>query len=184
MRARRTSLSAAYGLLVSLAILPTMAAESVADLQARFDREANGVQKAKIMTKLGEAQLEETRRAGKVGDYNAVGTTLEKYRDNVRVALEALKKQHPDAERQSNGYRQLEIHVRKGIREVEETILVSPEGYKPPLEIVRQDLIGMDDEMLKMLFPRRPLEKRGAAPPVEKPAAPVEKPAPPAEKQQ
>jgi hypothetical protein len=183
MKARRTSLSAAYGLLVVLATLPTGAAESLADLQARFDRETNGVQKAKLMTKLGEAQLEETRRDGKAGDYNAVGMTLEKYRDNVRAAVDALKKQHPDAEKQSNGYRQLEIHVRKGIREVDETILVSPEGYKPPLEIVRQDLIGMDDELLKMLFPRRPLEKREAAPPAEKPASAAEKSAPPAEKQ-
>jgi hypothetical protein len=47
--------------------------------------------------------------------------------------------------------------------------LVSPEGYKPPLQIVRQDLIGMDDELLKMLFPRRPLEKHEAGPPAEKP---------------
>src|SRR5258708_14679368 len=169
MTARRTSLSAAYGLLVFLAILPTVAAESVADLQARFDRETSGVQKAKIMTKLGEAQLEETRRAGKAGDYNTVGLTLEKYRDNVRLAVDALKKQHPDAERQSNGYRQLEMHLRKGIREVDETILVSPEGYKPPLEIVRQDLVAMDDELLKMLFPRRPLEKHDAPRPAENP---------------
>ena len=183
MTARRTPLSVVYGLLVFLAILPPAAAESLADLQARFDRETNGVQKAKLMTKLGEAQLEETRRDGKAGDYNAVGMTLEKYRDNVRAAVDALKKQHPDAEKQSNGYRQLEIHVRKGIREVDETILVSPEAYKPPLEIVRQDLIGMDDELLKSLFPRRPLEKRETAPAAEKPGPPAEKPAPPAEKQ-
>ena len=183
MTARRTSLSAAYCLLVSLAILPTVATESVADLQARFDRETNGVQKAKLMTKLGEAQLEETRRAGKASDYNTVGLTLEKYRDNVRLAVDALKKQHPDAEKQSNGYRQLEMHLRKGIREVEETILVSPEDYKPPLEIVRQDLIGMDDELLKSLFPRRPLEKRETAPAAEKPGPPAEKPAPPMGKQ-
>ena len=168
MRARRTSLGAVYGLLVSLAILVPVAAESLADLQTRFDHETNGVQKAKIMTKLGEAQLEETRRAGKAGDYNAVGMTLEKYRDNVRVAVDALKKQHPDAERQSNGYRQLEIHLRKGIREVEETILASPEGYKPPLEIVRQDLISMDEQLLKMLFPQRPAEQHPATPPAEK----------------
>jgi hypothetical protein len=97
-----------------------------------------------------------------------VGVTLEKYRDNVRAALEALKKQHPDAEKQSNGYRQLEMYVRKGIREVDETLLVSPEGYQPPLQIVRTDLIGMDEEMLKMLFPRRPVEHHAAAPPAEK----------------
>jgi len=174
----RTSLGAVYGLLVFLAILPPGATESLADLQARFDRETSGVQKAKLMTKLGEVELEEARRAGKAGDYNAVGFTLEKYRDNVRSAVDALKKQHPDAERQSNGYRQLEIHVRKGIREIDETLLVSPEDYKPPLQIVRHDLIGMDDELLKMLFPRRPLEKRETAPPPEKPG-----PAPPAERQ-
>jgi hypothetical protein len=172
MRARGTSLGVGCGLLVFLAILPPGATESLADLQARFDRETSGVQKAKLMTKLGEVELEEARRAGKAGDYNTVGMTLEKYRDNVRSAVDALKKQHPDAERQSNGYRQLEIHVRKGIRELDETILVSPEAYKPPLQIVRQDLTGMDDELLKMLFPRRPLEKRETVPPTEKPGTP------------
>jgi hypothetical protein len=55
---------------------------------------------------------------------------------------------------------------------------VSPEAYKPPLQIVRQDLIGMDEELLKMLFPRRPVEKHEAAPPAEKPEG-----APRAEKQ-
>lgn len=166
MRARGTSLGTVCGVFLFLA-LPQVPAQNVADLQARFDQETNGVHKAKLMSKLGEAQLDEARRAGKAGDYNAVGITLEKYRDNVRAAVEALKKQHPDAEKQSNGYRQLEIHLRKGIREVDETILVAPEGYKPPLEIVRQDLSGMEDELLKMLFPRRP-QQQPPTPPAEK----------------
>jgi hypothetical protein len=168
MRAGGTSLGAVCGFLVFLAMLPPCDAQSLSDLQARFDRETSGVQKAKLTGKLGDAQFEEARRAGKAGDYNAVGLTLEKYRDNVRAALDALKKQHPDAEKQSNGYRQLHMHVRKGIREVDESLLVSPEGYKPPLQIVRQDLIAMEDEMLKMLFPRRPLEQHTSKPPAEK----------------
>ena len=77
-------------------------------------------------------------------DLVTVGTVLEKYRDNVRVALEGLKKKHADAERQSNGYRQLEIHVRRGIREVDEILLRVPEEYQPPLQIVRRDLDSMD----------------------------------------
>src|SRR5712692_6342466 len=168
MRAGGTSLGAVCGLFFLLSIQPPGATESLADLQARFDRETSGVHKAKLMEKLGNAQFEEARRVGKAGDYTAVGLTLEKYRDNVRAAVEALKKQHPDAEKQSNGYRQLEMRVRKGIREVNETLLVSPEGYKPPLEIVRQDLIGMDDELLKMLAPRRPAENHPGTPPAEK----------------
>jgi hypothetical protein len=168
MSAGGTSLGAVCGLLVFLALRPPGVADSLADLQARFDRETSGVRKAKLMEKLGTAQFEEARRAGKTGDYTAVGLQLEKYRDNVREAVDALKKQHPDAEKQSNGYRQLEMHLRKGIREVDDTLLVSPEAYKPPLQLVRQDLIGLDDELLKMLFPRRPLEQRGAAPPAQK----------------
>ena len=178
MKAGGTSRGAAWGLLFFLATLPQVAAQSLPDLQARFDRETNAVPKAKLVGKLGDAQFEEARRAGKAGEYDALGLTLEKYRDTVRAAVEALKKQRPDAERQSNGYRQLEMHLRKGIREVDETILVSPEAYKPPLQIVRQDLIGMDEELLKMLFPRRPAEKHEAAPPAEKPEG-----APRAEKQ-
>ncbi len=168
MRAGGSSLVAVCGLLMLFAILPPGVTESLGDLQARFDRETNGVRKAKLLEKLGNAQLEETRRAGKAGDYTAVGLTLEKYRDNVRTALEALKRQHPDAEKQSNGYRQLEMQVRKGIREVDDVLLVSPEGYQPPLQLVRHDLVGMDEEMLKMLFPRRPGDQHAAAPPAEK----------------
>jgi hypothetical protein len=168
MKASSTSRGAVCSLLVFLVMLTPVAAQSLADLQGRFDRETSGVQRAKQLGKLGDALFEEARRAGKAGDYNAVGLTLEKYRDNVRAAVDTLKKQHPDAEKQSNGYRQLEIYVRKGIREVDETLIVSPEGYQPPLQIVRRDLLGVDEELLKMLFPRRPLNQHPAAPPAEK----------------
>src|SRR2546429_6583022 len=70
---------------------------------------------------------------------------MEKYRDNVRAALDALKKQHPDAEKHSNGYRQIEMQVKQGIREVEDSMLAAPPAYKPPLQLVRQDLITMDE---------------------------------------
>ena len=86
MTARWTSLGAVYGLLVFLAFATPSGAQSLADLQARFDHETNGVQKAKLMTKLGEAQFEEARRAGKAGAFDSLGLTLEKYRDNVRAA--------------------------------------------------------------------------------------------------
>jgi hypothetical protein len=143
------------------------AAQSVAELQTRFDSEINSVRKAKLMEKLGDAQFAEARRAEKEGDNNTVDSTLEKYRDNVRAALEALKKQHADAEKHSNGYRQLEMHLRKGIRETEEAMLAAPEPYKPPLQLVRTDLVVMDEEMIKLLFPHRPAEHL-PAPPAEK----------------
>jgi len=53
MRAGGTSLGAVCGLLVFLAFLPPSVTESTANLQTRFDRETNGVHKAKLIEKLG-----------------------------------------------------------------------------------------------------------------------------------
>jgi hypothetical protein len=165
MSARGTSFGAVCGLALVFFAGPPRAAGQLSDLQIRFDRESNSVHKAKLLEKLGGAQFEAVRQAEKAGDNSTVGLTLEKYRDNVREALEALKKQHPNAEKQPNGYRQLEIQVRKGIREIEESLLVAPEPYKPPIEIVREDLAAMDDELLKLLFPNRPLNQKAKNPP-------------------
>jgi hypothetical protein len=131
------------------------AADKLADLQAKFDRENKGVSKAKILEKLGDAQFLAARAAGHQGDYSTSGLTLEKFRDNARACVAALKKQQADAERHPNGFRQAEVILRRGIREVDELILVSPDFYRPPLQQVRSDLIGLDDELLTALFPRR-----------------------------
>jgi len=168
MRVRGARLGALPSLTVFVWLWALQASGQLGDLQGRFDSEPNAVHKAKMLEKLGDAQFAEARRVEKAGDNSAVGLILEKYRDNVHAALEALKKQHPNAEKQPNGYRQLEIHVRKGIRETGESLLVAPEPFKPPLEIVRQDLIAMDDELLKLLFPPRPLKEKTPAQPSEK----------------
>jgi hypothetical protein len=134
-------------------------ADKLSDLQARFDHETNSVHKAKAFEKLGDEEFAEARHASQTHDYKILAELMESYRDNARVAFNALKKDHPNAERQMSGYKQLQIHIHRGVHEVEESILVSPEEFKPPLEIVRRDLSSMDDELLVMLFPRRPTEK-------------------------
>ncbi len=152
------------------------AADSVAQLQARFDQEDNAVRKAKLFEKLGEAKFAAIRKAEKNGDHNTVGLTFEKYRDNLRSVLENLKKQHPDAEKQSNGYRQAEVSVRKGIRELDESLLLAPQEYLPPLQLVRQDLVTLDNELLRMLFPRRPADIPAPSPTADPPKASEQQP--------
>jgi hypothetical protein len=160
-----------------VALLPIAlqaADKKLAELQAEFDREASAVHKAKLLEKLGDAQFAQSRDAGKSSDYSAVDISMEKYRDNVRAAFESLKKQHPGAERHPNGYKQLEMAVRRGIREVDDTLLVAPQEYRPPLQLVRQDLIAIDDDLLRMLFPNRPGEQPPAQPNVQPSAQPPE----------
>jgi hypothetical protein len=123
------------------------------ELQSRFDHETNSVHKAKLFEKLSDEQLAEVRRASQSSDYNAVATIMEKYRDNARAAVDALKKEHPNADHQLNGYKQLQIHIRRAIRDLKETVLLAPDEYKPPLRIVEHDLSLIDDELLQSLFP-------------------------------
>ena len=139
------------------------ATDDVKSLQTRFDRETNSIHKAKLLEKLGDAQLEQTRRASQANDYKTIGFVMEKYRDNARAAVNALKKDHPDAERHTSGFKQLQIHVHKSLREVDQVLVVAPDEYRPPLEIVRRDLANIDDELLELLFPRHPNEKKPAA---------------------
>jgi hypothetical protein len=139
-------------------------ADKLSDLQARFDEETNAVRKAKMLQKLGDAQLAEAGRAESAGDFSTVGLILEKYRDNVRAACDALEKENPDAERHPGGYKQLEMHVQKVLREMDQFLLDAPDPLKPPLQIVRQDLINLDDKLLRSLFPRHAGAKPSRAP--------------------
>lgn len=175
----RMACSGATALLAAMLLCAAtvFAADELSTLQQRFDAEHDGVRKAKMLQKLGDAQFTKERQKARDNDYTAVGLEMEKYRDNVRAAVEALKKQHPDAEKHSSGYRQLEIHVATGIRETQDVILAMPEAYRPPMELVQNDLRAMDVELLRLLFPRRPGEKPAPPPnvPGTKPPEATEK---------
>jgi hypothetical protein len=177
MAIRRASLAVlTAALLLAAPSLPVT--EDLAKLQERFDKEKDGEKKVKIMEKLAEAQIARERAASDSNDFKTVGFTFEKYRDNLRAALEALKRKHPNAVKKPTGYKHLEILNQRALREVTDALLVAPEVYKPPLQIVQSDLKKMEDELLFLLFPDRPGEKPlppKNAPLDEKLAAPDEK---------
>ncbi|HYL64423.1 MAG TPA: hypothetical protein VE077_17555 [Candidatus Methylomirabilis sp.] len=145
------------------------AQEKLSDLQARFDNETNPVHKAKLIQRLGDAEFEEAGRAERAGDFSSMGLLLEKYRDNVQSACDALEKNNPDGEHHPNGYKQLEMHVQKALREMDDFLLEAPDPYKPPLQLVRKDLVKLDDVLLRSLFPKH----HNAKPPAEKPPTPT-----------
>ena len=128
-------------------------ADKLTELQARFDAETSAVHKAKMLQHLGDAEFEEAARAEKAGDFTTVGLIMEKYRDNVAAAAAALEKENPDGEHHPAGYKQLEMHVQKALRELDEYLLEAPDLFKPPLQIVRQDLLNSDNKLLRCLFP-------------------------------
>ncbi|HXR33129.1 MAG TPA: hypothetical protein VN830_05460 [Verrucomicrobiae bacterium] len=146
------------------------AADKVKELQDHFDHDPHAATKIKTLDKLSQVQFESAAKADQAGDYPTVDFIFEKYRDNVRAAFDLLRKEEPDPDRHGNSYRQLELQVRRGVREVEETLVVVPDPLRPPLQIVRQDLISFDDELIHLLFPRRTKDpQKVPAPPEAKP---------------
>jgi hypothetical protein len=129
--------------------------DKVTELQQHFDRESRASDKIKTLERLADAQFEVETRLETTGNFSEAALIFEKYRDNLKVAFELLKKQEPDAEKHSTPYRHLELQARRGIREAEQTLLIAPFDLRPPLEIVRKDIVEMDDELIHLLFPRR-----------------------------
>lgn len=165
-------LKAPVALFLAATLLPAKPArpvDALEQLQEKFDKENDGVRKAKLMLKLGEAQFVKERDATRSGDFVTAGVVMEKYRDNVRAALQALKKSHPDAEKHPNGYKQLESETAEGLREIRDVMLAMPEPLRPPMQAVDDDLREMNMELLKLLFPRRPGEKPSVAPAASNP---------------
>jgi hypothetical protein len=167
-RGRRSFVCAALPLLLCAG---AFAVDKVTELQQHFDRELHASDKIKTLDRLADAQFEVETRLETTGNFSEAALIFEKYRDNLRVAFELLRKQEPDAEKHSTPYRHLELQTRRGIREVEQTLLIAPLELRPPLEIVRKDIVDMDDELIRLLFPRR----------TKIPAKPPEKDAPPPE---
>src|SRR5262245_60791637 len=83
--------SAALFFLAIASIAMPRPADTLEQLQEKFDKETDAVRKAKMIQKLGDAQFEKERVATKAGDFVAAGLMLEKYRDNVRAAFALLK---------------------------------------------------------------------------------------------
>jgi hypothetical protein len=167
--ARLELLLAACALLVLAATLAE-GADKVKQLQQHFDKETHATSKVKALDKLAEAQFEAAGKAVESGDAITLALIFEKYRDNVQATFLLLKKQEPNADRHSGGYRQLELQARRGLREVADTLAIAPPDMRPPLEIVRKDLLSMDDELIGLLFPRRTKE------PEKVPTVPEENP--------
>jgi hypothetical protein len=121
-----------------------------------YNKESDPVRRAKIFPHLGTAQLDALERIADGGDFVKSGTLLEQYRDEVKSTFQSLKGTGMDAERKPNGFKELEIHLRKALPQIDEVIRKIPEGPRVPFQVARRDVVAVDRELIDMLFPRHP----------------------------
>ncbi len=121
-----------------------------------YKKESDPVRRAKLLPHLGEAQLDEVERLADAGDYIESGKKLEEYRDEVKGTFQGLKATGVDAERRPSGFKELQIHLRKALAEIDGVIRKIPEGPRVPFQLARQDVVQVNAELINMLFPRQP----------------------------
>jgi len=147
----RSLLAAAFAVLL-VAIAPARGAA----LPSQNKPDGDPIRRAKNLPRTGDAQFGQMRKELDAGNYAQALHILQEYRDEVRSTEQALKATGVDAERHPAGFKQLQIHVRKSVRELEQVLLSLPEEQRDPFDAVRKDLINIEKELIEMLFPRPP----------------------------
>ncbi len=131
-----------------------------AELRSQFTKEGDPARRAKALARLGEAQFKEIHREIDAVEYAEALKIAGEYRDEVRSMEAWLKSSGIDAERHPGGFKQLQIHLRKSLRELEQTILSLPDEQRDGFSAIRKDLLGVEKELIDLLFPRQPEKSR------------------------
>jgi hypothetical protein len=153
MRARPSfRISPTSVLIVTFCILFSGSMISAQD-RAQFNQETNPVRKAKLFQKLGETQITQFNKQSIDANYDGALQTLTDYRDEARIVFDGLRATGVDAERHSDGFRQLQISLRKGLWEMERTFPVIPEERRAAFHALGDDLTEIQTQLVHMLFP-------------------------------
>ena len=142
--------------LVLLLATPTCAQDRMAELREQFEKETDPVRKAKALTRLGDAQWNAARKASAADDYAEARRLVRQYLDDSEAAANALKASGINAEKKPRGFKELQIHVRKSLRELDQMILSVPAEERGSLEVYRRDLLAIEKQLINDLFPRQP----------------------------
>lgn len=135
--------------------------DRTAEYKGKFERETDPIRKAKVFISLGNAQVSTFVRAASAEKFDDAFTTLNEYRGEVRATFDGLKGSGIDPERKPDGFKELQIHLRKTLWEMDRTMPLIPIERRTAFQDIRAELSRIHSELIHMLFPREPGSKRG-----------------------
>ncbi len=153
---RLVSCAILTALLTAPACFATTPPDGLAEYRQKYERESDPVRKAKALTKLGDAQVLEFVHQAAADNYTAAFATLTEYRNEVRTTFDMLKATGNDAERKPEGFKQLQIHLRKSLWEIGRITPRIPGDRHGTFDDIHNELGRIQNELIHMLFPREP----------------------------
>ncbi len=147
-----------------MAALAAQEYHSTGQWRAKFEHEADRVHRAKLLLPLGESEFKDAETALANDQTAEAIAILKKYLDEARSCEKALEDKFPDAERHSNGYKQLQISLRESLRRLDAMIVGLTEDDRKPFVEIRGQLDEMDRHLIQMLFPKQPANDAAGKP--------------------
>jgi len=148
--------------LLRLAILPMLVAclgagptsrDRIAQDKDKFQRETDPVHKAKDFERLGDEQISEFGRSADANEVEAALSVLTDYQKEAHETYNALKASGANAERKPEGYRQLQIHLRRSLWKIDRTLAIIPDERRMEVRAIRDDLAALEARLIHELFP-------------------------------
>jgi hypothetical protein len=133
---------------------PALAAQDArAKYADQFQLEHDPIAKAKILSKLGNLEIDQARSDLKADKDEQALADLEHYRDEVESTFQALSANGVNAEKHPAGFKELQISLRQTLRHTDELILLVPYDKRPWFQAVRSDLARVQSSLIEALFP-------------------------------
>ncbi len=141
------------GLLGTALVRVSPAAEEKLDqLKAKLAREDDAPTRAQITVKLGRELLNRTQQAYQEEQYRIGEAMLAEYLGYIRTAHQDLKKSGRNARKKPKGFKDLEIHLRKSIRLLDDLARAVPYISRAPIMATRQEMEVIWHELIAALF--------------------------------
>ncbi|MGH9861793.1 MAG: hypothetical protein ACRD35_00040 [Candidatus Acidiferrales bacterium] len=143
----------ALSFLLLLFALPGRAtADELERQRERLTRAADAGERAKITVKIGEELLNRVTKAYKDANSPKAAEWLAAYRDAIQSAGKGLLDSRRQEPRQLKGFKDLEIHLRKGNRHLREIEHLVPLDEQEALETLRGEMDSLRQELLSALM--------------------------------
>ena len=128
-------------------------AKELARERQRFAREVDPVDRAKIGIKISDILLEDVAESLKDGQFDAMEQQLTAYTETIQTAHSGLVESGRNAQKKPEGFKELEIALRKHLRRLEDFSRVLNLQRRIPLQKAKDLAGGVRDKLLKALFP-------------------------------
>lgn len=118
----------------------------------KLRRQAEPVDRTKTQIKISEVLIALVGDAVKTGDYELMERRLEEYVEAIQDAHGTMVKTGRDAQKKPTGFKDLEISLRRQMRQLEDIGGALTFDQREPVEKARDEASEIREDLLKALF--------------------------------